>query len=293
MDGVIIVNKPAGWTSHDVVAKMRGIAKTRRIGHLGTLDPMATGVLPIVIERATRLSQFYTKSDKVYDAVVTFGFATDTYDAEGERVGEEQPYTAIPEEIERLLTPFRGTIQQTPPQVSAKKINGTPAYKLARKKIDVEMKPVEITIYSLDLISCEGPNIRIKVHSSAGTYIRSIAHDLGRAAGVGAHLSALIRTVSSDFTIEESHTLDQLADLAAQDRLREAIIPAAKLLPHFPSEFVDQITAGQIRQGRDFRVSPFRVQPNSQYVKAISPDGDLLAIGEVKLPNLYHPILVM
>jgi len=293
MDGVIVVNKPAGWTSHDVVAKMRGIAKTRRVGHLGTLDPMATGVLPIVVERATRLSQFYTKSDKVYDATVRFGFATNTYDAEGERIGDEKPYIAKQDEIEKLLPSFRGTIQQTPPVVSAKKIDGVPAYKLARKNIEVEMKPVEITIYSLDLISCDGANIRIKVHCSGGTYIRSIAHDLGQAAGVGAHLSALTRTVSGDFTLEEARTLEELNELAAQDRLKEAIIAPARLLPQFASEIVDQITAGQIRQGRDFRTSPFHIRPGTQYVKAISPEGDLIAIGEAKLPNLYHPILVL
>jgi len=293
MDGVFVVDKPSGWTSHDVVNKFRRIANTRRVGHLGTLDPLATGVLPLVVGRATRLSQFYTRSEKVYDAVVRFGHSTDTYDADGAPTSAAAPFTATPEAIEALLAPLRGTILQTPPPISAKKIAGTPAYKLARKNIEVDLKPVEVTIRSLDLIGFADADIRIKVHCSAGTYLRGIAHELGRVAGCGAHLLTLRRLMSADFTIDEARTLPELEALAAAGELTTALIPAVKLLPHFPAETVDDITAAQIRHGRDFRVSPFRVAKGMRYVKAVTSTGDLLAIGEAQLPNVYHPILVL
>lgn len=291
--GLCVVDKPSGWTSHDVVNKFRRIANTKRVGHLGTLDPLATGVLPLVTGRATRLSQFYTRSEKVYDAVVRFGHSTDTYDAEGEPTSPTIPFTATPEAIEALLTPFRGPFLQTPPPISAKKIAGTPAYKLARKNIAVDLKPVEVTIHSLELIGCDQSDIRIKVHCSAGTYLRGIAHELGRAAGCGAYLLTLRRLMSADFTIDEARTLPQLEALAAAGDLQSALVPAARLLPHFPAETVDEITAGQIRHGRDFRVSPFRVAKGTRYVKAVTGNGSLLAIGEAKLPNVYHPVLVL
>jgi len=293
MNGVIVVDKERGWTSHDVVAKMRGIARTRSIGHLGTLDPMATGVLPLVIDRATRLARFFVKNDKVYEGTIRFGQATDSYDAEGEPQGEAREFVATPESVEPLLARFRGTFAQTPPPVSAKKIGGQPAYKLARKKIAVELAPVEVTVFELALLGCDGPEIRVRVHCSSGTYLRAIAHELGQLAGVGAHLSSLRRLRAGDFTIENARTLDELQVLAAAGRLNEALLPGAQLLPEFPSQVVDRLTEGQIRQGRDFRTSPFRTPPDARYVKAITEDGDLLAVGEAVLPNLYHPMLVL
>ncbi|MBM3736757.1 MAG: tRNA pseudouridine(55) synthase TruB [Acidobacteria bacterium] len=293
MDGAFVVDKPAGWTSHDVVNKMRRIARTRRVGHLGTLDPMATGVLPLVVERATRLSQYYVKSDKVYDAVIRFGRATDTFDAEGTPAGEDQPYTTDVATVDRMLDSFRGTILQMPPRISAKKIDGQPAYKLARKNLEVKLNPVQVTVHSADVLECEANKVRVKVHCSAGTYLRVIAHELGQAAGCGAYLERLVRLRSGDFTIEQAHTLERLAELAAAERLEEALIPAGQLLPGFPSEVVDMVTEGQIRNGRDFRASPFRVTRNSPYVKALGHDGALVCIGELKLPNLYHPITVL
>lgn len=293
MDGVVVVNKVPGWTSHDVVNKMRRIANTRRVGHLGTLDPAATGVLPLVIGRATRLAQFFTRADKVYEAALRFGYATNTYDAEGEPLGEIREFRVMPERIEPHLAAFRGTFLQTPPPVSAKKIAGTPAYKLARRNVEVDLPPVEVTVHELALLGCEGSLARIRVACSGGTYVRSIAHDLGKALGCGAHLAELRRTRSGEFTLEMARTLDELAALAAEGRLGDALVPASHLLPEFPSERVDDLTAGQIRQGRDFRVSPFRVQKGARYVKAIDSAGALLAIGELKLPNLYHPMLVL
>jgi tRNA pseudouridine55 synthase len=293
VDGLITVDKPLGWTSHDVVNKLRRIAGTKKIGHLGTLDPMATGVLPLVTGRATRLAQFFTRNEKVYEGTIRFGFSTDSYDADGEPSGDPQPVNFLQADLESWLERFRGDLEQTPPPVSAKKVNGKKAYELARANIAVELKPVPVTIFELTLIDFDGRDARVRVHSTAGTYVRSLAHDLGQLAGCGAHLAALRRTASGDFKIESARTLDELAALANEGRLSEALVPAAKLLPEFPAEMVDAITAGRIRQGRDFHVSPFHVRPGAKFVKAISHEGALVAIGEAKLPNIYHPVLVL
>lgn len=293
MDGVIVVDKPAQWTSHDVVSKMRRIANTRKVGHLGTLDPAATGVLPLVIGRATRLAQFYTRNDKVYEGVVRFGYATDSYDGDGQRTSEEIAVTLEREPLETALNRFRGPFDQTPPAVSAKKIAGRPAYELARKQQAVELKPVPVEVYALDILSMEGCEAAVRVHCSAGTYLRSIAHEAGQALGCGAFLKSLRRIASGDFKIESARTLEELSALAHEEKLRDALIPAAQLLPDFPSETVDALTAGQIRNGRDFRVSPFQVRHGARYVKAVNSHGDLIAIGEARLPQLYHPVLVL
>jgi tRNA pseudouridine55 synthase len=293
MHGVIVADKPEGWTSHDVVNKVRRLAKTKKVGHLGTLDPQATGVLPLVVGRATRLAQFFMRGDKIYEAVIRFGYSTDTYDRDGKPTSPATEPVIDPAELWHALEKFRGAIEQMPPPISAKKIAGQPAYRLARKNLPVELKPVQINVYSLELMGCEGCEACIRVHCSAGTYLRSIAHDLGQMMGCGAFLKALRRTASGEFVEEQSRSIEQLAALAEENRLLEALIPAAKLLPDFPSEFVDHLTAGFIRQGRDFRVSPFHVHQGARYVKAITQDGELLAIGEAKLPNLYHPILVL
>lgn len=293
MDGVLVVDKPEGWTSHDAVNKVRKIIGTRRVGHLGTLDPMATGVLPLVVGRATRLSQFLMKGDKVYDAVVRFGYATDTYDRDGVPT---TPVTTPKIELAQLEAALRGmlgTIEQMPPPVSAKKIAGTPAYKLARKNQPVELKPVAVTIHSLELVSLEGTDAHLIVRCSAGTYMRSIAHDLGQTLGCGAFLYRLRRIASGDFTLHQARSLEELERLKAEERLNEALVPPAELLPAFPSETVDALTASQIRQGRDFRVSPFRVRAGTRYVKAVTQQGELIAIGQMKLPNVYHPFLVL
>ncbi|MEO8099048.1 MAG: tRNA pseudouridine(55) synthase TruB [Acidobacteriota bacterium] len=293
MDGVIVVDKPCGWTSHDVVNKMRRFAGTRRVGHLGTLDPSATGVLPLVVGRATRLAQFYTRNEKVYEGVIRFGYATDSYDADGEPVGEVRDVAVTAEELEPVLARFRGKLAQMPPAVSAKKIGGRPAYELARKKLPVELKASEVEVYALDLLSLEGCEAKVRVHCSAGTYLRSIAHDVGAVLGCGAHLKLLRRTRSGEFRIEQARTLDELRALSEAERFSEALIPAAQLLPGFPAEVVDDVTAGQIRNGRAFRVSPFMGANDARYVKALNGDGELIAIGEAKMPGLYHPLLVL
>jgi len=293
VDGVIVVNKEEGWTSHDVVSKVRRIANTKKVGHLGTLDPIATGVLPLVIGRATRLAQFYARSHKVYEALIRFGFSTDTYDRSGTPTSPQTEPPVDREELERLLDGFRGEILQTPPPVSAKKVDGVRAYALARRQTRVELDPVRVEVYDLTLLEVGGCEARIRAHVSGGTYLRSIAHDLGQALGCGAHLRDLRRLASGEFTLEQARTIPQLQELAAEGRLAEALIPAAQMLPDFPIVYVEPLTAGQIRQGRNFPVSPFRLRQGSRYIKAVSSDGDLIAIGEAKLPNLYHPVVVL
>jgi tRNA pseudouridine55 synthase len=293
LDGAIIVDKPEGWTSHDVVNKVRRIAKTRRVGHLGTLDPIATGVLPLVIDRATRLAQFYTRSDKIYESVVRFGWSTDTYDRAGEPTSGKTDVRIDAGELERRLEQFRGEFLQMPPPVSAKKIGGRRAYELARKSVAVELEPVKVRVYELSLLEVDGPDAHLRAHCEGGTYMRSIAHDLGQLLGCGAHLHELRRTASGEFEIEQARTIAQLESLAADGRLVDAIVPASKMLPAFPSVYVDDLTAAQIRNGRNFPASPFRSQPASRYVKAVTRQGDLVAIGEAVLPNLYHPVVVL
>ena len=290
---MIVVDKPREWTSHDVVNKMRRLAGTRKVGHLGTLDPGATGVLPLVIGRATRLAQFYVRNDKVYEGVIHFGYSTTSYDADGEATSPEVAVVLERDAIEKLLDQFRGPLSQVPPAVSAKKIAGRPAYELARKKIPVELQPVDVEVYALELLGIEDCEATVRVHCSAGTYLRSIAHEAGQALGCGAFLKMLRRTASGDFKIEMARTLEALGELAGAGQLEEALIPAAKLLPEFPLEMVDAITAGQIRNGRDFRVSPFQTKKGSRFVKAVTAHGELIAIGEARLPNLYHPVLVL
>jgi tRNA pseudouridine55 synthase len=292
MDGVVILDKPAGWTSHDAVNKLRRLAGTSKVGHLGTLDPMATGVLPLVIGRATRLAQFYTKAEKSYVASVRFGWSTSTYDADGEPVSPATSPAFSREDLEEWLSRFRGVFAQTPPPISAKKIGGTPAYKLARRNIPVEIPPVEVTITRVEVTDFSLPEVRLEIDCGSGTYIRSLAHDLGQLAGCGAHVASLRRTRSGDFFVQDSRTMEQLIALAEAGRFEEAVVPAAALLPSLPSESVDALTASQIRQGRDFRVSPFRDRGNARYVKAIDPEGALVAIGEATVPNVYHPVLV-
>ena len=293
MDGVIVVDKPEGWTSHDVVGKMRRIAKTKKIGHLGTLDPIATGVLPLVIGKATRLAQFYIKSDKIYEGLVRFGWSTASYDRAGEPTSDKVEVTVDREALEAALEPFRGEIQQVPPAVSAKKVDGRRAYELARKSIAVELAPVAVEVYEIAVLEVIGADARLRIHCSGGTYMRSIAHDVGQALGCGAHLTELRRLASGEFDLAQARTIAQLESLAADERLMDALVPASKMLPGMPSVFVDDVMVTQIRNGRNFAASAFRSDAGSRRVKAVSRDGDLVAIGEAVLPNLYHPAVVL
>jgi tRNA pseudouridine55 synthase len=288
MNGLILIDKPAGCTSHDVVNRWRKLAGTKRAGHLGTLDPMATGLLALVTGTATRLAQFYGKSEKTYIAEITLGAVADTYDAEGDVTASGKPVPGA-EIILSVLDEFRGRFWQTPPPVSAKKIGGVAAYKLARQHLPVDLKPVEVEVKRLDVQEMAGGKFTVLVTCTAGTYIRSIAHDLGERLGCGGLLSSLRRTRAGEYSVDQAKTLDQLTALAAEQRLAEALIPIAEMLPEMPSEHFDLLIETHIRQGRDFRTSPFVVPTGAPMVKALSRSGELIAIGELKIPNLYHP----
>lgn len=214
MDGLLIINKPAGMTSHDVVAQVRRILNERSVGHLGTLDPSATGVLPLVVGRFTRLANFYNDADKRYEGVIEFGLATDTYDAEGQPAGSRQPVSFSLEQLREAAGKFVGRIRQMPPPFSAKKIAGVPAYKLARKNKPVELQLKEVEVRELEILDFDGDRARFKAWVGSGTYLRSLAHDLGTALGPGAHLGQLTRTAVREFVLAETHTLEQVAEAA-------------------------------------------------------------------------------
>jgi tRNA pseudouridine55 synthase len=210
MNGVIILDKPAGWTSHDVVNRTRRILQQRSVGHLGTLDPLATGVLPLVTGSLTRLAQFYTHSEKTYEGVIRFGFATNTYDADGDPVGEVCPASPSLEHLQKLSAQFLGLIEQIPPSFSAKKIHGVPAYKLARKQQEVVLKPVQVEIKEFVILSVAGDRAHFRARVASGTYMRSVAHEMGQHLGSGAHLESLRRTAVAEFDITQAHTIEQI-----------------------------------------------------------------------------------
>ena len=293
MNGLVLIDKPSGCTSHDIVNRWRRLAQTKRAGHLGTLDPMATGLLALVTGTATRLAQFFGHEEKTYVAEITFGWISDTYDAEGQllETGVAAPPDAAA--VYSALNSFRGRFLQKPPPVSAKKIKGTRAYQLARKQLPVELAPVEVEVKRLEVKTCTQEKIELVVSCSAGTYIRSLAHDLGQRLGCGGVLTKLRRTEIGPFEIGEAKTVEELTELAEAGRLAEAVIPARRLLPQFPEQYFDAFIEAQIRQGRDFRTSPFVVRPGAPFVKALSQEGEVIAIGELRMPNLYHPSTVL
>ena len=293
MDGVLVLDKPAGISSHGAVQKLRRLTGIKRIGHLGTLDPLGTGVLPMIVGRATRLAQFFSHHERTYEAVIRFGFSTDSYDADGEATSESQDVTLSEERLKNLLPQFTGKLMQTPPPISAKKIGGVPAYKLTRKNKPVRLEPVEVHVFEFELLGVEADRAEVRVRCSTGTYMRSLAHELGQQLGVGAHVESLRRTAMGEFTVENAHTLEELERLRDEGKLDDAFLRAESLLPEIPAERVDDITAARIAHGRDFRVSAFGNRQGARLVKAIAPDGRLLAIAEAKLPLLYHPIVVL
>lgn len=293
MTGLVLIDKPAGLTSHDVVNRWRKIAGTRRAGHLGTLDPLATGLLALLTGPATRLAQFFSDDEKTYEATITLGLTSDSYDVDGHVVESGVP---APSDETRLLVAFsrfKGSFLQTPPPISAKKIRGVPAYKLARRQMPVELAPVPVEVKSLEVKSISLPVVQVVITCSTGTYVRSIAHEAGKELGCGAILSGLRRLRAGDFSVDQAHTLEALNELAVSGRLAEAVIPAGMLLPHIPAEYVDSAVEASIRQGRDFRTSPFTVPPGAPRVRALSRSGELIAICELKMPNIYHPSTVL
>jgi tRNA pseudouridine55 synthase len=320
MNGVLIIDKPAGFTSHDVVNRVRRILGERSVGHLGTLDPMATGVLPLVIGNLTRLAQFYTKAEKVYEGAIRFGFATDTYDAEGKAVGKPQEIELHAAEIEALAAHFRGVIQQTPPPFSAKKIQGVPAYKLARKEKEVALKPVQVEIKEFEILAVEGNCLHFRARVASGTYLRSVAHDMGQRLGCGAHLSSLRRTAVAEFTLADAHTLEEIAELVKQchpdlslpfpqgkedgvegpggegsglavtSNVADLFIHPRKLLPELPSVTVDDLTAARIRSGRAVNLPDLS---RAHQIKVFEGQKNLLAIATRIAGTLFHPKIVL
>jgi tRNA pseudouridine55 synthase len=330
MNAVLIIDKPAGLTSHDVVNRARRILRERSIGHLGTLDPMATGVLPLVTGNLTRLAQFYTASEKTYEGTIRFGFATNTYDAEGEPTTPPQLVVLNPDQIETLAARFRGVIQQTPPPFSAKKIKGVPAYKLARQQKEVVLQPVEVEIKEFAILAVDHDRVRFRARVASGTYMRSVAHDMGRELACGAHLESLRRTTVAEFTLADAHTLEQIAEAATlchPDRRlsfpkgntsgvegprvegsstdgstvegsRVSIAPDVdcffihprKLLPQFPSVTADDPTVARIRSGRTINLPDFSRAPQ---VKVFAGQSDLIAIATRIAGTLFHPKIVL
>ena len=306
LNGVLVIDKPAGPTSHDVVARARRALREKRIGHTGTLDPLATGVLPLVIGRATRLASLLSSSDKTYEAGIRLGSATETYDA-ADRLTTGGPPPPAPNitaaQVEEALAGFRGTFDQMPPPYSAKKVDGVPAYKLARKNKPTTLAAVQVTTREVTLLELEDGLARLRVTSTAGFYVRSLAHDLGGVLGCGAHLETLRRTRAGNFGLDRAIPLDDLdrAPGAAAERL----IPVAELLPEIPAVRLTDRGATRVRHGnfvspQDFAemgtgpdpASRARPHPGDR-VQLFDPDGTLLAIGVMGPDGLLRPSIVL
>jgi len=309
-------------TSHDVVARVRRILNERSIGHLGTLDPSATGVLPLVIGRFTRLAQFYNEADKRYEGVIRFGFATDTYDAEGEPSSPPQPVKLSLESIKEAATRFIGQLQQTPPPFSAKKVGGVPAYKLARKKQDVELKPKQVEVKEFEILEWDGERARFRAWVSSGTYVRSLAHELGQALGSGAHLAELTRTAVREFTLDDAHTLEELAGhhqgWEARDQAPQAtagshiyavsdneyyvnesgkplhwrvfFVHPRQILPEFPAVAAPPEALVKVRHGAAVNLPEFS---KASLVRVFEGQSRLIAIAKRVAGTLFQPKVVL
>jgi tRNA pseudouridine55 synthase len=289
MNGLLVLDKPSGITSHDVVAIVRRATGEKSIGHLGTLDPMATGVLPLLLGKYTRLAQFFGQADKHYTGHIRFGFATDSFDADGVPAAETRPLTQSLDQLRELSRRFRGELDQVPPIFSAKKINGVAAHKLARAGVEVAVKPARITIHSFELTSLIGDIATFSMSVSAGGYVRSVAHELGQLAQCGAHLSSLRRTCAGAFTLEQSMTIDQLKNSSAVDL--EALLPHPRtLLTEMPSVTVDDQLAGRLRNGMQVNLPDFSKAP---LIKVFTTPTDLLAIARRIAGTLMQPIVVL
>jgi tRNA pseudouridine55 synthase len=289
MNGVIVIDKPPGPTSHDVVNRVRRILGQRSVGHLGTLDPSATGVLPIVLGNLTRLAQFYAHSEKTYEGIIRFGFATDTYDADGEPTTPSQDININCDELRTLAAHFQGIIEQMPPPFSAKKIAGVPAYKLARKKQEVALKPVQVEIKEFEIVETNGDQATFRAHVASGTYIRSIAHDMGQKLGCGAHLASLRRTAAAEFKIEDAHSLPALEAAMQQGIVESLFVHPRKLVPQLPSVTANEESAALIRSGRAVNLPEMSRAPQ---VKVFHGQCDLIAIATRIAGTLFHAGIV-
>jgi len=280
MNGILIIDKPSGMTSHDVVQAIRKKFKTSKVGHLGTLDPMATGVLPLSVGRATRVAQFISGSPKEYEGEIRFGFATNTYDREGIPTTEERPLEGGEVDVSEGIRSLTGILEQIPPPFSAKKVGGVPSHKLARKNEAVELAPSRVEIEQFEMLRLTPPLMTFRVVCSPGTYIRSLAHDLGRRLGCGAHLTALRRTRSGEFRIQDSVLLDHAAE--------SDLIPMDRLLPSMPRIEVSGPDEIKVRHGNPVSAAAV-LEP---FARIFNKEGEFIAIASVE-NGLAHPRLVL
>jgi tRNA pseudouridine55 synthase len=293
--GVLVVDKPAGPTSHDVVAAVRRRFRGAKVGHTGTLDPFATGVLPIVVGRATRLARYLSGAEKEYDALIRLGRSTDTHDCTGTVVFEAPAGFPLPpaEDVAAVLDAYRGTWMQTPPAYSAKLAGGVRAYEQARRGEPVALAPVEVTVSALELLSADGPLVRIRLVSSAGFYVRALAHDIGLKLGTGATLESLRRLRSGTFGLRGALTLDALAEPDVESRL----VPLESLLPDWPSIQLTEEGARWVAHGRQLGPAQCSASPAGlpvgTKVRVVSSGGCMLAVGETGPGGVLHPAVVL
>jgi tRNA pseudouridine55 synthase len=309
-DGALVIDKPKGKTSHDVVDAVRHLVGFRQIGHLGTLDPLATGVLVLLLGRATRLVQFYAGRRKRYTAGFRFGFATDTYDSDGEPQGPDAPPALDRAALENYAGERIGRFPQTPPSFSAKKVKGRPAYELARKNQPVELKSVEVELFEFQLMEIDGAIARFNIECSSGTYIRSLAHEMGQKLGCGAHLAEISRTAVGEFSLDQAVKLVELAEATRAGKFTDYLIRLDNLLPNFPRVNVLPIIERRVRHGTKFNISVSQIQPGrvepppgatSQLdggeprpprLRVFSQQNSLIAIAEAVVPRTYQPVVV-
>jgi len=299
MNGALVIDKPSGMTSHDVVNRVRKITGERSVGHLGTLDPMATGVLPLLLGNMTRLAQFYTGAEKTYEGEIEFGVATNTYDADGDPVGERKQVRLELDELQRAAEDFVGVIEQVPPPFSAKKIRGVPAYKLARKKQEVELKPVRVEVRELVILAVTENRAQFRARVASGTYLRSVAHDLGQRIGTGAHLASLRRTVVGEFDLDRATALTELERVVRQRPITDIMSTnetglsfrhPRTLLPQFPAVTAPVEALPRLLHGNAVNLPEFSKTP---LVKVFRDQDELVAIARRVAGTLFHPQVVL
>ncbi len=276
-NGILVIDKSADWTSQDVAAKLRGVFHERRVGHGGTLDPMATGVLPVFIGRATRAAEFLESAEKEYVAGLRLGVVTDTQDTSG-TVLETNSVCVTRAQLEAALRQFLGPIEQIPPMYSAIKINGQKLYELARRGQEVARRPRSITIHALELLEGEGADWTIRVRCSKGTYVRTLCHDLGRALGCGGCMSSLRRTRAGSFTLAQAVTMQQVLDFAAGQDPQQLLMPVDAVFAAHPPLIVTLGQAAKLKNGA--QVKDWQFQPGTYRVYA--EDGEFLLLGRVE-----------
>lgn len=290
LNGLLVLDKPAGCTSHDIVALVRRASGEKSIGHLGTLDPMATGVLPLLLGRYTRLAQFFGQAEKHYTGDIRFGVATDTFDAEGTPASEPMPLTLSLAELQALAARFHGEMDQLPPVFSAKKLGGIPAHKLARAGLPVPVKAARIHIHDFRLLSLVDGTASFTMAVSAGGYVRSVAHELGQLAGCGAHLATLRRTRAGAFSLDQAITVDQLKQASSDGSIQTLLPHPRTLLPEFPSVTVDEHLAGRLRNGMAVNLPDFSQVPR---VKVFTSPTELLGIAHRVAGTLMQPVVIL